>query len=171
MESLTNNKIEKIKDENGYNPDKNNLIYQSKIINPSLPEKNNIVKKYETEENNIKSSFSLDNISHINLNEKSQNIKNEITSFKKLESSYNELIINIKEDNIIKIEEILKENPSFINKISKEGLTPLQYCVLNSDISVFKKLIEFNADTNVIVEGMYIIHLSLIKCIFEKEQK
>ena len=29
MESLTNNKIEKIKDENGYNPDKNNLIYQS----------------------------------------------------------------------------------------------------------------------------------------------
>ena len=171
MESLTNNKIEKIKDENGYNPDKNNLIYQSKIINPSLPEKNNIVKKYETEENNIKSSFSLDNISHINLNEKSQNIKNEITSFKKLESSYNELITNIKEDNIIKIEEILKENPSFINKISKEGLTPLQYCVLNSDISVFKKLIEFNADTNVIVEGMYIIHLSLIKCIFEKEQK
>ena len=171
MESLTNNKIEKEKDKNDHNLNKNNLTYQSKIINPSLPEKNTIVKKYETEENNIKNSFSLDNTSNINLNEKSQNPKNEIISFKQLEISYNELIIQIKEGNIIKIEEILKQNPPFINKVSKEGLTPLQYCVLNSDILVFKKLIEFNANTNVIVEGMYIIHLSLIKCIFKKEQK
>ena len=171
MESLTNNKIEKEKDKNDHNLNKNNLTYQSKIINPSLPEKNTIVKKYETEENNIKNSFSLDNASNINLNEKSQNPKNEIISFKQLEISYNELIIQIKEGNIIKIEEILKQNPPFINKVSKEGLTPLQYCVLNSDILVFKKLIEFNANTNVIVEGMYIIHLSLIKCIFKKEQK
>ena len=171
MESLTNNKIEKKNDINEYNSDKNKIIYQSKIINTTIHEKNNTLQKYETEENNIKNSFSLDNASNINLNEKSQNPKNEIISFKQLEISYNELIIQIKEGNIIKIEEILKQNPPFINKVSKEGLTPLQYCVLNSDILVFKKLIEFNANTNVIVEGMYIIHLSLIKCIFKKEQK
>ena len=171
MESLTNNKIKKKNDINEYNSDKNNVIYQSKIINPTLPEKNNTLQKYEIEENNIKNSFSFDNASHINLNEKSQNIKNEIISFKQLEISYNELITHIIEGNLIKIQEILKQNPFFINKISKEGLTPLQYCVLYSDILVFKKLIEFNADTNVILEGMYIIHLSLIKCIFKKEQK
>ena len=171
MESLTNNNTQKEKEEKNQILNKNSRNIPSKTLNSSIPETNIQKINYEIEENNFKNSFSLDNMTHINLNEKSQNIKNENFSFEQEENLFNELISQIKECNIGKIEEILKEKPHFINKISNESLTPLQYSILYSDLQTFKKIIEFNPDINVIVEGMSIIHLSLLKCIFKKEQK
>ena len=171
MESLTNNNTQKEKEEKDQILNKNSSNNPSKTLNSFNPETNIQEINYEIEENNFKNSFSLDNMTHINLNEKSQNIKNENFSFEQEENLFNELISQIKECNIGKIEEILKEKPHFINKISNESLTPLQYSILYSDLQTFKKIIEFNPDINVIVEGMSIIHLSLLKCIFKKEQK
>ena len=44
-----------------------------------------------------------------------------------------------------------------MNKISNESLTQLQYSILYSDLPIFKKILEYNPDINVIVEGMSII--------------
>ena len=154
MESLTNNNTQKEKEEKDQILNKNSSNNPSKTLNSFNPETNIQEINYEIEENNFKNSFSLDNMTHINLNEKSQNIKNENFSFEQEENLFNELISQIKECNIGKIEEILKEKPHFINKISNESLTPLQYSILYSDLQTFKKIIEFNPDINVIVEGM-----------------
>ena len=175
MESLTNNNIEKKNQEKI----QNTINYQSNFpINPikePLPEDNILGKTYENEENYIKNNFNLFNIFNLELNEKSLNKKNENLIVEQPEILYIQFISYIKGyntvKNIEKIEKILKENPNFINKISYEGLSPLQYSILFSDVYIFKKLIEYKANTKVIVEGMHIIHLSLVMCIFKKEQK
>ena len=171
MESLTNNNTEKEKEEKNQILNKNSQNIPSKTLNSSIPETNIQKINYEIEENNFKNAFSLDNMTYINLNEKSQNIKNEINSFEQEENLFYELISQIKECKIGKIDEILEEKPHFINKISNESLTPLQYSILYSDLLTFQKILEYNPDINVLVEGMPIIHLSLLKCIFKKEQK
>ena len=171
MESLTNNNTEKEKEEKNQILNKNSQNIPSKTLNSSIPETNIQKINYEIEENNFKNAFSLDNMTYINLNEKSQNIKNEINSFEQEENLFYELISQIKECKIGKIDEILEEKPHFINKISNESLTPLQSSILYSDLLTFQKILEYNPDINVLVEGMPIIHLSLLKCIFKKEQK
>ncbi len=171
MESLTNNNTEKQNQEKTQNTTDNQKNISQNLIKNPLPEEKILRKTYEIEENNIKNNFNLFNISNLDLNEKSINKKTENLTSLETEILFIQFITYIKDDNIVKIEEILKENPNFINKISDEGLSPLQYSILFSDIHIFKKLIEYKADINVITEGMYIIHLSLVMCIFKKEQK
>ena len=171
MESLTNNNTEKPNQEKTQNTTDNQKNIPQNLIKNPLPEEKILRKTYEIEENNIKNNFNLFNISNLVLNEKSINKKTENLTSQETEILFIQFITYIKDDNIVKIEEILKENPNFINKISDEGLSPLQYSILFSDIHIFKKLIEYKADINVITEGMYIIHLSLVMCIFKKEQK
>ena len=171
MESLTNNNTQKEIEKNDQILNKNSSNILSKILNSSIPETNIQKKNYESEENNFKNSFSLNDMTYINLNEKPQKIINENNIFEQEENLFYDLISYIKECNIGKIEEILKEKPHFINKISNENLTPLQYSILYSDLQTFKKILEYKPEINVKVEGIPIIHLSLLKCIFKKEQK
>ena len=130
MESLTNNNIEKENQEKI----QNTINYKSNFpINPikePLPEDNILGKTYENEENYIKNNFNLFNIFNLELDEKSLNKKNENLTVERPEILYIQFISYIKGyntvKNIEKIEKILKENPNFINKISYEGLCPLQ---------------------------------------------
>ena len=121
MESLTNNNTQKEIEKNDQILNKNSSNILSKILNSSIPETNIQKKNYESEENNFKNSFSLNDMTYINLNEKPQKIINENNIFEQEENLFYDLISYIKECNIGKIEVILKVKPNFINKMSNEN--------------------------------------------------
>ena len=58
-----------------------------------------------------------------------------------------------------------------INYSGIEGFTPIQYAALYGSISCFKYLLSLKANTDLKIEGLNLIHLSLVRVIFKKEQE
>ena len=91
------------------------------------------------------------------------------------EKYYTQFITSIIHDDKPQLEKILKSSPTqaheMINQKSKEGLTPIQYAALYGSISSFHYLLSLKVQTNVEVEGLRLIHLSLVRGIFLKNQE
>ena len=89
--------------------------------------------------------------------------------------SYNQFITAIKQDDKILTERILKACQSktndMINYISLEGYTALQYAAFHGSVSCFHFLLSLKSQTNIQAEGLHLIHLSLSKGIFRKNQE
>ena len=89
--------------------------------------------------------------------------------------SYNQFINAIKEDDQILADNILRSCQSktndMINYVSLEGFTALQYAALNCSVSCFHYLLSLTSKTNIQTEGLHLIHLSLSKSIFKKNQE
>ena len=89
--------------------------------------------------------------------------------------SYNQFITAIKQDDKILAEKILKSCQSktndMINYISLEGFTALQYAAFHGSVNCFHYLLSLKPQINTQVEGLHLIHLSLSKAIFIKNQE
>ena len=86
---------------------------------------------------------------------------------------YYQFINAILHDDKSQAEKILKSSQSnaMINHSSLEGFNPIQYAALYGSISCFKYLLSLDAFTELKVEGLNLIHLSLSRAIFKKEQE
>ena len=107
---------------------------------------------------------------HITENYEAKKKKHQVDEF-----YYNQFINAIIQDDKTKAERILKSSPSQINDMinheSREGLTSIQYAALYGSVSAFHYLLSLKAQTNVQVEGLHLIHLSLSRAIFLKNQE
>ena len=84
---------------------------------------------------------------------------------------YNQFISAIIQDDRVKAERILNactqvQLNEMINHESREGITPIQYAALHGSVNSFIFLLALKVHTNVQVEGLYLIHVSLAKSIF-----
>ena len=89
------------------------------------------------------------------------------------EKTFYQFINAIFHDDKSQAEKILNscQSNAMVNHSGIEGFTPIQYATLYGSISCFKYLLSLNAYTNIKVEGLYLIHLSLARTIFKKEQE
>ena len=108
-----------------------------------------------------------------NFNEKDTEKQKNRPSTQIKDKIYYQFINAILHDDKSQTEKILKSSQSnaMINHSSLEGFSPIQYAALYGSISCFKYLISLNAYTNLKVEGLNLIHLSLARAIFIKEQE
>ena len=85
-----------------------------------------------------------------------------------------QLISAIIADDRILAEKIIKSSNAPIHEVvnytTKEGMLPIHYAVIYGSISCFMYLINQKAQTNKTCEGLPLIHLSLSKSIFLKNQ-
>ena len=89
------------------------------------------------------------------------------------EKTFYQFISGILSDDKPQLEKILKacQSHAMVNRLSIEGLTPIQYAALFGSISAFDYLISLKAQTDKEVEGLHLIHLSLSRAIFKREHK
>ena len=107
------------------------------------------------------------------ISEDQMNYMNDINSFyRKYNKKYFQFINAIFHDDKIQIEKILNscQSTSMVN-YSCEGFTPIQYAALYGCISCFEYLLSLKVNTDKRVEGLNLIHLSLSRAIFKKEQE
>ena len=142
-----------------------------------LPEKNSQTEldgkekhldSINTENFELKDHYSIDDISYSKL-DKCDEEDNSIISNKR--RKINDLSAAILEDNIESIKNILNNNESLLMKKTLDGFTFIQYAVLNGSINSFKYLLNLKLKTNEDVEGFHLIHLSLMKYLFNKYKK
>ena len=131
-------------------------------------------KEYENNSNEIlKSSYTIDEISYEN-DEKSESQHSKTTSKKtslnNKDKLFLELINYVKTNEVDSMNELIKSSNShhLINRMSVEGFTPIQYAVLEGNLEAFIFLVNNKAQLDKEVEGLYLIHLSLVHCIFDK---
>ena len=88
------------------------------------------------------------------------------------DKNFYQFINSIIQDDKPQLEKILKSTQpnSMMNHESLEGLTPIQYAALYGSISCFHYLLSLKAQTEVESEGLHLIHLSLSRGIFTKNQ-
>ena len=112
----------------------------------------------------------------------SQNDENSAKDLKKLknvnpaatkEKTFYQFIQGIYKDDKPQLENILKacQSHAMINRLSIEGFTPIQYAALFGSIKSFDYLLSLKAQTDKEVEGLHLIHLSLSRAIFKKDQE
>ena len=107
------------------------------------------------------------------ISESQMNYMNDMNSFyRKYNKKYFQFINAIFHDDKAQIEKILNscQSTSMVN-YSCEGFTSIQYAALYGCISCFEYLLSLKANTDKRVEGLYLIHLSLSRAIFKKEQE
>ena len=89
---------------------------------------------------------------------------------------YHQFINAIIKDDKTQAEKIIRtckasEANDMISQPTKEGLTPIQYAALYGSINSFQYLLTLKAQTNLQAEGLHLIHLSLARGIFIKNQE
>ena len=91
------------------------------------------------------------------------------------EAYFNQFITAIIHDDKSQVEKIIKtfqtQANDIINQRTNEDLTPIQYAALHGSISTFNYLLSLKAQTNIQTEGLHLIHLSLARGIFIKNQE
>ena len=89
------------------------------------------------------------------------------------DKTFYQFIDGILNDDKSQLEKILKacQSHAMVNRLSIEGFTPIQYAALYGSLSTFEYLLSLKAQTDKEVEGLHLIHLSLSRAIFKKEQK
>ncbi len=149
----------------------------------SIREEINSKKSFEKDEEYINDEEEEDYINEINLiNNKDNKIfmdndsshKQKIKSYTQIkDKTYYQFINAILHDDKKQTEKILNSCQSniMVNHQSLEGFTPIQYAALYGSISCFKYLLSLKADTDLKIEGQYLIHISLARVIFKKEQE
>ena len=134
--------------------------YECDMIGSS---KNRLYDEFGTEQNSMRDR---------NFPKSSKKSKNSNISAAKDKTFY-QFINGIINDDKTQLEKILKacQSHAMVNRLSIEGFTPIQYAALYGSISTFEYLLSLKAQTDKEVEGLHLIHLSLSKAIFKKEQK
>ena len=134
--------------------------YECDMIGSS---KNRLYDEFGTEQNSMRDK---------NFPKSSKKSKNSNISAAKDKTFY-QFINGIINDDKTQLEKILKacQSHAMVNRLSIEGFTPIQYAALYGSISTFEYLLSLKAQTDKEVEGLHLIHLSLAKAIFKKEQK
>ena len=121
-------------------------IQKSKSIQKPSIKKNIKEKKYKKQNNNH-----LDNTFKNKIKNKSLNKKNNTyTNKSNEESNNNSLITAIESNNIVKIEELLKNNKTNINKLNDIGFSPLHISVIKGNIKIINLLIKNGAKINIL---------------------
>ena len=128
--------------------------------------KNKLDDEFMNEQNNMKEKNTI-NFSQISKKSKNQNLS------ASKDKTFYQFISGILNDDKTQLEKILKacQSHAMVNRLSIEGLTPIQYAALYGSISTFEYLLSLNAQIDKEVEGLHLIHLSLSRAIFKKEQK
>ena len=154
-----------------------NLSDSSKLENESKKSSDN--EGEDMNENEKEIDYITDLNSLYNKYNKSNNINDSLNKHKNKSSApikdktYYQFINAILHDDKNQIEKILNscQSTSMVNHISIEGFTPIQYAALYGSISCFEYLLKLDAYTDKKVEGLHLIHLSLARAIFKKEQE
>lgn len=129
-------------------------------------EENKIENKIEEnlpEENELKSCYSLDEISYSKLEN-----EDEISLPLKKKKKIYEISQLILADNVEELKKILEEKKSLIKKKTLEGFSFIQYAALNGALNCFIYLLSLKVPTDEDIEGFYLIHLSLMKSVFNE---
>ena len=165
MEILGNNKSDEIQ---------NSLKDVNKKNQRALPNSSEDKGDQTTSNKNVskdltKKQRSSNDENIINDPKKSKNLN---TSTVK-EKTFYQFIAGILKDDKPLLERILKacQSHAMVNRISIEGFTPIQYAALFGSISAFDYLLSLKAQADKEVEGLHLIHLSLSRAIFIKDQK
>ena len=125
--------------------------------------------RFDYENNHEQNSIREKN--YLNFPKNSKKQKNQNVSGTKDKTFY-QFISGILNDDKSQLETILKacQSHAMVNRLSIEGITPIQYAALYGSISTFEYLLSLKAQTDKEVEGLHLIHLSLSRAIFKKEQ-
>ena len=153
--NINNSEMSKEEDSNKKSSD-----YECDMFGSS---KNRLYDELGTQQNSMRDK---------NFQKSSKKTKNSNISSAKDKTFY-QFINGIINDDKSQLEKILKacQSHAMVNRLSIEGFTPIQYAALNGSISTFEYLLSLKAQTDKEVEGLHLIHLSLSKAIFKKEQK
>ena len=124
-----------------YSPISNNSQYNLKInlIKESNKENFDFNKQYEITDNS-QSAINPLNKSHDNL----------ITSNTIINA--NDLFTAVEYNDLERVSELLKQEPSKINDLNEEGLSLLHIAVIKANIKMINLLISYGADTNILSE-------------------
>ena len=141
---------------------------QKEKINTDNKEKENIEPNKSdsnSQEFSLKDHYSIDDISY----SKFEEIENEdLSSGNKNISEIYALSQSICEDNLENCQKILSENKILIHFRTIEGFNFIQYAAFYGAINCFKHLLTYNINKNEDIEGFHLIHLSLMRCIFNR---
>ena len=155
----------------------NNLKYSDSSKEEIESKKSSEKEEYDINDNEMdymKDLNSIYNKYHKNLTENDSSYKQKNKSSNQIkEKTYYQFINAILNDDKSQAEKILNTSQStaMINYPGIEGFTPIQYATLYGSISCFKFLLSLKANTDLKVEGLNLIHLSLARVIFKKEQE
>ena len=155
----------------------NNLKYSDSSKEEIESKKSSEKEEYDINGNEIdymKDLNSIYNKYHKNLTENDSSHKQKNKSSNQIKDKlYYQFINAILNDDQSQAEKILNTSQStaMINYSSIAGFTPIQYATLYGSISCFKFLFSLKANTDLKVEGLNLIHLSLARVIFKKEQE
>ena len=155
----------------------NNIKYSDSSKEEIDSKKSSEKEEYEVNDNEIDYMQDLNSI----YNKYHKNyIDNDLLNKPKNKSStqikdkvYYQFIGAILNDDQPQIEKILNTSQStaMINHSGMEGFNPIQYAALYGSLSCFKYLLSLKAKTDLKVEGFNLIHLSLARVIFKKDQE
>ena len=155
----------------------NNIKYSDSSKEEIDSKKSSEKEEYEVNDNEIDYMQDLNSI----YNKYHKNyIDNDLLNKPKNKSStqikdkvYYQFIGAILNDDQPQIEKILNTSQStaMINHSGMEGFTPIQYAALYGSLSCFKYLLSLKAKTDLKVESFNLIHLSLARVIFKKDQE
>ena len=125
--------------------------------------------KIDVEFNMEQNSMTQKNM--MNFQKNNKKTKNSNLSEAKDKKFY-QFIQGIFNDDKTQLEKILKacQSHAMVNRLSIEGFTPIQYAALFGSISTFEYLLSLKAQTDKEVEGLHLIHLSLSRAVFIKDQ-
>ena len=119
-------------------------------------------------ENLLKDNYSIDDES---FHDSSSSSRSSVHSLKKVaqssskEVAFMNFVQSIKDDNLTHVD------PHYLNKISGEGYTSVQYAALYGSALALPELLAAGADENVKIDGEPLIHLSLTLGMFDEHKK
>lgn len=127
----------------------------------------------------LRDSYTLDEMSDSSFDDniESQSIS-KVNIPKKLtinakDKEFFEFIQAVIKDQLSVAEKILNSSKShnIVNRTTYEGMLPVHYAVLNGSLNCFEFLVKKKAQLDKDVEGLHLIHLSLVKSIFTNSRK
>ena len=147
-------------------PKENNEITKE----PNIPSEKNPqaelkIASVNSDDIELKDHYSIDDISYSKF-DKNENEEEENSVKLNKKKKINELSMAILEDNLENFKNLLINNESLLKKKTLDGFTFIQYAALNGSINCFKYLLSLKVKTDEEIEGFHLIHLSLMKCLF-----
>ena len=128
-------------------------------------------KKEKSNQNQSEKSIHKDNISNEYYQDNKENYyinnlytntgysQNSINPINKIKNNLNDesdnykirdLFTAVEYNDLVKVKEILKENPSQINELNEEGLSLLHISVIKSNLKMINLLLSYGADSNIL---------------------
>ena len=141
MHYQTNKANNKLLNRNLLSPIQN--LSQNKLCNTLQPK----TYTFPKQENNIQTENSENTINNINPLSKSKESNSNRRSL-----SQNNLFYAVEYNDIEKAEQILKNDPSQLNELNDEGISPLHIAVIKANLKMIDLLLKYGADSNILSE-------------------